>query len=143
MNDLGSVRRSVTIIERVGTPYALLHCTSMYPTPYDKVRLGAVSQLADSFPNAVIGLSDHSMGNWTCFGAVALGARILEKHFTPSRNWPGPDISISIEPDELADLIRGSRAIWEARGGAKTVLPEERPVIDFAVRQRRVHRPNS
>lgn len=132
MNDLDSVRRSVAVIEGARAPYALLHCTSMYPTPYEKVRLGAVSQLAESFPDAVIGLSDHSMGNWTCFGAVALGARILEKHFTPSRAWPGPDIAISIEPDELGDLIRGSRAIWEARGGAKTVLPEEQPVIDFA-----------
>jgi N-acetylneuraminate synthase len=132
MNDLESVRRSVAIIERADIPYALLHCTSMYPTPYENVRLGAVPQLIESFPDAVIGLSDHSIGNWTCFGAVALGARILEKHFTPSRDWPGPDISISIEPDELGELIKGSQAIWEARGGSKTILPEEQPVIGFA-----------
>src|SRR5262249_3378741 len=79
-----------------------------------------------------VGLSDHSIGIYTCLGAVALGAVALEKHFTVSRSWPGPDVPISIEPDELAELIRGSRAIWQAQGGRKTVLPIEQPVIDFA-----------
>ena len=131
MNDLASVRRSVSVLEgRV--PFAVLHCTSMYPTPYEKVRLGAVSQLRQAFPAVPVGLSDHSLGIWTCLGAVALGACLLEKHFTISRAWPGPDTGISIEPNELADLIRGSRAVWEARGGSKTILPEEQPVIEFA-----------
>jgi N-acetylneuraminate synthase len=132
MNDLESVRRSVAAIRKHDAPLALLHCTSMYPTPYSHVRLGAVSELRSAFPELPIGLSDHSMGVWTCLGAVGLGACILEKHFTVSRSWPGPDVPISIEPDELADLIGGSRAIWEARGGAKTILAEEQPVIDFA-----------
>ena len=131
MNDLASVRRSVAVLEdRV--PYALLHCTSMYPTPYDKVRLGGIGDLQRAFPAAPIGLSDHSLNIYTCLGAVALGASILEKHFTVSRNWPGPDTPISIEPDELKHLVAGSKAVWQARGGGKTVLPEEQPVIDFA-----------
>lgn len=132
MNDLASVKRSVATIRKHGVPLALMHCTSMYPTPYPNVRLGAVSELRAAFPELPIGLSDHSMGVWTCLGAVSLGACILEKHFTVSRSWPGPDVPISIEPAELADLIVGSRAIWQARGGSKTVLPEEQPVIDFA-----------
>ena len=131
MNDLASVKRSVDVVkDRV--PYALLHCTSMYPTPYEKVRLGAVTDLMEAFPGAPIGLSDHSMNIWTCLGAVALGASILEKHFTISRSWPGPDTGISIEPAELKDLIDGANAVWKARGGRKTILPEEQPVIDFA-----------
>jgi N-acetylneuraminate synthase len=65
-------------------------------------------------------------------GAVALGAAALEKHFTVSRAWPGPDMPVSIEPAELAELVRGSRAIHLARRGRKTILPEEKPVIDFA-----------
>jgi sialic acid synthase SpsE len=132
MNDLASVAASVAAIRRHGTPLALLHCTSMYPTPYDKVRLGAVTDLARAFPDLPVGLSDHSMNIWTCLGAVPLGACILEKHFTISRAWPGPDTGISIEPHELRALIEGSRAVWQARGGAKTILPEEQPVIDFA-----------
>jgi N-acetylneuraminate synthase len=131
MNDLASVKRSVAVFEgRV--PSALLHCTSMYPTPYEKVRLGAITDLMQAFPGVPVGLSDHSMNIWTCLGAVALGASVLEKHFTISRSWPGPDTGISIEPDELHDLLEGSRAVWQARGGRKDVLPEERPVIDFA-----------
>jgi sialic acid synthase SpsE len=132
MNDLASVRKSVAAIQKHGVPLALMHCTSMYPTPYPKVRLGALAQLQAEFPGCPIGLSDHSMGVWTCLGAVAMGASLLEKHFTVTRAWPGPDVPISIEPNELHDMIVGSRAIWEARGGAKTVLAEEQPVIDFA-----------
>ncbi len=132
MNDISSVRKTVEIIRRHGTPLALLHCTSMYPTPYAKVRLGGIQDLANAFPAVPIGLSDHSMNIWTCLGAAALGACILEKHFTISRSWPGPDVPISIEPRELADMITGSKAIWQARGGFKTILPEEQPVIDFA-----------
>jgi sialic acid synthase SpsE len=131
MNDLASVKRSVDVINgRV--PFALMHCTSMYPTPYDKVRLGAITDLQEAFPDTPVGLSDHSLNIWTSLGAIALGACMVEKHFTVTRSWPGPDISISIEPDELKDLIDGSRAIWQARGGHKTRLAEEQPVIDFA-----------
>ncbi len=132
MNDLDSIEPAVAILRAAGVPYALLHCTSMYPTPYDKVRLGALRELAARFPDAVLGLSDHSIGNYACLAAVALGARILEKHFTSDKSWPGPDIPISIDPSELRDLVQGSRAVWAALGGRKTVLPEERPTIDFA-----------
>ena len=104
----------------------------MYPTPYDKVRLGAIGDLQRRFPELPIGLSDHSMGIWTCLGAVAFGACIVEKHFTLTRSWPGPDVPLSIEPPELADLIVGADAIRQARGGSKTVLQEEQPVINFA-----------
>ena len=132
MNDIESILPAVDIFRQYGVPYALLHCTSMYPTPYDKVRLGALTQLQDWFNDAVVGLSDHSLGNYTCFAAVACGASILEKHFTSDKTWAGPDISISIDPDELEDLIRGSGAVHEALGGNKDILPEEQPTIDFA-----------
>ena len=131
-NDLKSIEPAVNILRQAGVPFALTHCTSIYPTPYDKVRLGGIEELADSFPDAVIGLSDHSIGNYTCFAAVALGARILEKHFTSDKTWPGPDVPISIDPVELKELVEGSRAIYEALGGSKTILPEEQPTIDFA-----------
>ena len=132
MNDLKSIEPAVNILRQADVPFALTHCTSIYPTPYDKVRLGGIEELADSFPDAVIGLSDHSIGNYTCFAAVALGARILEKHFTSDKTWPGPDVPISIDPVELKELVEGSRAIYEALGGSKTILPEEQPTIDFA-----------
>jgi sialic acid synthase SpsE len=132
MNDLESIASAVEIMRQAGVPFALMHCTSIYPTPYEKVRLGGLGELAVRFPDAVVGLSDHSIGNYTCFAAVALGARILEKHFTSVKTWPGPDVPISIDPIELKDLVQGSRAIHAALGGSKTILPEEKPTIDFA-----------
>jgi N-acetylneuraminate synthase len=132
MNNLESVARTVEILERRGVKYGLFHCTSMYPTPYSKVRLGALAQLAERFPRAVLGLSDHSLGIYTCLAAVPLGARLLEKHFTSDKSWPGPDVPISITPAELRELIVGSRAVFEALGGEKNILPEEQPTIDFA-----------
>lgn len=132
MNDVPSIKKAVSIFKKYNTPYALLHCTSMYPTPYNKVRLGAIKQLKKTFPNAVVGSSDHSIGNYTSFASVALGSSILEKHFTSNKRWSGPDISISIDPKELKDLIVGSRAIFEALGGEKGILKEEKPTIDFA-----------
>jgi len=132
MNDIASITPSVSILRAARVPYALLHCTSMYPTPYARVRLGALAELAAAFPDALLGLSDHSLGNFTCFAATALGASILEKHFTSDKTWPGADIPISIDPAELADLIAGSRAIHSALGGSKDILQEEQPTIAFA-----------
>jgi len=132
MNDLTSISKTVKILENAEVEYALLHTTSLYPTPYDKVRLGALSDLKKKFPKAVIGLSDHSVGNYASFAAISLGASIIEKHFTSSKRWKGPDIRVSIEPRELVDLIKGTVAIHESLGGHKTILKEEKVTIDFA-----------
>lgn len=132
MNDIPAIRKAVAIFRKHKTPYALLHCTSMYPTPYNQVRLGAISDMQKAFGDAVLGLSDHSLGNYTCFASIPLGASILEKHFTSDKHWPGPDVSISLDPKELEDLIRGSAAIAQALGGSKKILKEEKPTIDFA-----------
>lgn len=132
MNNIGSISKSVNILRKHKIPFALLHCTSMYPTPYDKVRLGAMKELRKAFPDAVLGLSDHTKTNHTCFGAVALGASILERHFASDKRWRGPDIEISMNPNELRDLIEGSRAVYRALRGGKEVLIEEKPTIEFA-----------
>ncbi len=132
MNDIESISIAVQILEKSNVDFALLHTTSMYPTPYDKVRLGALSDLSNHFPNTVIGLSDHSIGNYTCFAAIPLGASILEKHFTSDKTWPGPDIPISIDSLELNNLIIGSKAIHQSLNGEKKILLEEKPTIDFA-----------
>jgi len=131
MNNLSSISESVRVIESFGVPLILLHCTSMYPTPYKNVRLGGIKELSEKF-KVPVGISDHSLGIYTSLGAVALGACVIEKHFTVSRDWPGPDIPISIEPEELSELVIGSRAIYNARGGSKGILIGEQPIIDFA-----------
>jgi len=132
MNTLKSIGKSVAILRKNHISYALLHCTSIYPTPYEKVRLGAILELKMAFPDAVLGLSDHSLSNYPCLGAVSLGASVLERHFTSNKKWPGPDINVSMDPKNLSDLIHGSKAIYAASGGKKEILAEEKPTIDFA-----------
>ncbi|WP_206666403.1 N-acetylneuraminate synthase family protein [Pseudodesulfovibrio senegalensis] len=132
MNDIASVEKAVAVFRKHGTPFALLHCTNIYPTPPELVRLGAMVELAEHFPDAVIGLSDHTETNHTCLGAVALGASILERHFTDDMSRPGPDIVCSMDPAALSDLVRGSAIIHAARGGSKKPLQEEQATIDFA-----------
>lgn len=132
MNNIASITPAVEILRAAHVPFALLQCTSMYPTPYEKVRLNALTELSHHFPDAVVGLSDHSIGNYACLASVALGARILEKHFTSDKTWPGPDVPISIDPPELKELIEGSHAIYLALGGTKDILPEEQPTMKFA-----------
>ena len=132
MNSIESVRVSVDILNELRVPFALLHCTNVYPTPPNLVRLGAMVKLKESFPDAVIGLSDHTVSNYTCFGAVALGASILERHFTDRMDRPGPDIVCSMDQNALKSLIKGSEVIWSARGGSKAAIDAEAPTIAFA-----------
>jgi len=131
MNDIPSITRGVRVIKKYKAPFMLMHCVSMYPTPYNKLRLKSILELQKVF-RVPVGLSDHSLGIYTCLGAVSLGACALEKHFTISRSWPGPDVPLSIEPQELKEMVVGSRAIWEALKGKKEIQKEEKPVIDFA-----------
>lgn len=132
MNDIVSITPAVSLLREAGVPFALLQCTSMYPTPPEYVRLGALDELAEAFPDAVLGLSDHTTSIWACVGAVARGADLLERHFTSDRSWSGPDIPISSTPEEFAELVRAAATVALTRGGHKEVLPEEQPTIDFA-----------
>lgn len=132
MNDIPSVRKTVAILEEYGVDYALLHTTNLYPTPSHLVRLGAMKELQNEFPEVNIGLSDHTTSNLACFAAVALGATILERHFTDRMDRPGPDIVNSMDPIALKELIIGATEIVKMRGGKKEPAPEEQVTIDFA-----------
>jgi N-acetylneuraminate synthase len=132
MNTIESIKPSVEILRKAKIPFALLHCTNVYPTPPKLVRLGAMTELKKNFPDAVIGLSDHTTNNYACYGAVALGASILERHFTDNMNRSGPDISCSMDPMSLHQLIEGSYTIYLERGGQKNVVAEEAKTMAFA-----------
>ena len=132
MNTLDSIAKAVAIFRARQVPYALLHCTNIYPTPPHLVRLGAMCEMAASFADAVIGLSDHTLNNAACLGAATLGAAILERHFTDRRDRPGPDIVCSMTPEDLSQLIHWSADLQAERGGHKGPVAEEQPTIDFA-----------
>ena len=132
MNSIESIYKSVDILEKAMIPYALLHTTNIYPTPPNLVRLGAMTELMNEFPNVPVGLSDHTTTNHACLGAVALGACILERHFIDSLDRPGPDISCSMDTQALRELIEGANILQLERGGIKGAVKEEQPTIDFA-----------
>lgn len=132
MNNIESIAKSIAILDKHEVPVALMHTTNIYPTPAHLVRLGAMQQLQEAFPDKVIGLSDHTVTNHACLGAVALGAAILERHFTDHMNRPGPDIICSMDEVTCQTLIYGSHLIWEMRDGVKEAAQEEQVTIDFA-----------
>ena len=132
MNTIKSVARAVEIFEKAKVPLALLHTTNLYPTPVHLVRFGAMQELSVAFPKNVFGLSDHTLTNHACLGAVALGASILERHFTDHKQRTGPDIVCSMNENDCKELIEGSNLIWQMRGGTKKPAKEEQVTIDFA-----------
>lgn len=132
MNSIDSISKTVKIIEKRNIPYALLHCTNVYPTPPELVRLDALKILEKNFPKAVVGLSDHTLNNYTSLGSVSLGGSIIERHFTDSKDRSGPDICCSMDPSELRDLLHGVKTLYLARGEFKGPIQEEKPCIDFA-----------
>jgi len=132
MNTIESVGKAVDIFEAAKIPYVLLHTTNLYPTPPHLVRLGAMVELAQAFPQAVIGLSDHTTNNLACLGAVALGACVLERHFTDHVDRKGPDIVCSMDTKQCRELIESSRILQLERGGSKGPTKEEQVTMDFA-----------
>jgi N-acetylneuraminate synthase len=132
MNTIESVQKAVAIFDKHSVPVALLHTTNLYPTPTHLVRYGAMTQLHEAFPSKVFGLSDHTLNNNACLGAVALGASILERHFTDHMERTGPDIVCSMDEQACRELIQSSQEIWQMRGGTKEPAKEEQVTIDFA-----------
>ncbi|MFI2743777.1 N-acetylneuraminate synthase family protein [Zhouia sp. PK063] len=132
MNTIESVQKAVAIFDAHQVPVALLHTTNLYPTPIHLVRYGAMMELHEAFPDKVFGLSDHTLNNNACLGAVALGASILERHFTDHMQRTGPDIVCSMDENACKELIVASAEIAQMRGGTKQPAAEEQVTIDFA-----------
>lgn len=135
MATLAETEAAVKVLEEAGTPRSniiLLHCTTQYPAPYESVNLRAMEALG-TLGCAATGYSDHTQGIEVSVAAAALGARVIEKHFTLDRNLPGPDHKASLEPAELKALVDSVRHIEAAMGdGRKYAADAERPNIDIA-----------
>ena len=128
MANLGEIEAAINVIEQAGTPRAkitVLHCTTEYPTPMEDVNLRAMVNIGNAL-GVKVGYSDHTSGIEIPIAAVALGATVIEKHFTLDRNLPGPDHRASLEPDELKAMVAGIRNIERALGdGIKRPSPSE------------------
>ena len=116
------------------TQLALLNCVSEYPPDYEDINLKVISKMQSMFPKAIIGHSDHTPTIYTCFGAVTLGAKIIEKHVILDKQVPGPDQSVSIDFDELNDLVSGIRLMEVALGDEKKIHQKEKQIREWAFR---------
>lgn len=126
MADTNEIRQAVSVLQHFGTPQiTLLHCTTEYPAPMKEINLRAIETLCTMFDTRV-GYSDHSQGIEIAVAAVALGAVVIEKHFTLDRTLPGPDHKASLEPDQLREMVRHIRNVEQAMGdGTKVATPCE------------------
>lgn len=131
MSNMDEIKAAVSLFKKFKTPLALLQTTSEYPCDYKDVNLGVIDKYKKLF-DIPIGISDHSFGIYTALGAVAKGASIVEKHITLDKNMPGPDQKLSLEPQELTELVKGCRIIKLALGDTKKILKKELPVLRFA-----------
>lgn len=133
MSTLSEVREAVDVLRRYGTEdITLLHCTTQYPTPYDEVNLNAMLTLKKEF-GVSVGYSDHTKGIEIPIAAAAMGAVVLEKHFTLDCNMEGPDHKASLEPNELAAMVRAVRNVEAAMGSfEKKPSPSESANIAVA-----------
>lgn len=128
MANLGEIEAAIEAVEAAGTPrhmITVLHCTTEYPTPMEDVNLRAMVAMKKAF-GVSTGYSDHTAGIEIPIAAVALGATVIEKHFTLDRNLPGPDHIASLEPHELKAMVEGIRNVERALGdGVKRPSPSE------------------
>jgi N,N'-diacetyllegionaminate synthase len=136
MADLGEIEDALDVLTGFGTPLeniTVLHCNTEYPTLFEDVNLRAMLTIRKAFPGITVGYSDHTLGIEVPIAAVAMGAMVIEKHFTLDRNLPGPDHRASLEPHELTAMISGIRNIEKALGtGIKKPSPSElknKPIV--------------
>lgn len=122
------IEPAVSVIAKWNVPLTLLHCTSLYPAPLESVNLRAIETLRKRF-SLPVGYSDHTLGIAVSTAAAALGAVVIEKHFTLDRSLPGPDHAASLEPNELASLVQSIRVVEAAQGdGIKRIMPGEEAI---------------
>ena len=135
MATLGEVEEAVQIIRQTGNPpLTLLHCVSSYPSRPEDANLRAMETMAKAF-DVETGWSDHMPDATICLAAVAMGARVIEKHLTLDRNLPGPDHKASMEPEDFTDMVQDIRKISRALGsGVKTPVAAEADVMQVARR---------
>lgn len=130
MSNLGEIEEALEVINK--SSIALLHCTSSYPAPVEDINLRAMVTIQKAF-NKVVGYSDHTEGIEIALAAVALGARIIEKHFTLDKNLPGPDHKASLEPHEFKQLVKSIRIVEKSLGdGVKRCMPSEENTKEVA-----------
>jgi N-acetylneuraminate synthase len=134
MSTLNEIKRTYHAMKEWGAKFAFVHCVSEYPPVYEDMNIGFIKILQNEFPDIVIGHSDHTPDLYTSFAAVALGAKIIEKHIILDKRIEGPDQSVSIGMKELNELVEGIRKIEVALGHEKKIHEREKQIREWAFR---------
>lgn len=131
MTTLEEIDRTIDVLRGTGVPFAITHCTSEYPPVYEDLNLDLIPFYKERY-GIPVGHSDHSPNIHSAIAAVTLGADVIEKHFSLDKTQEGPDHKVSIEPDELYELVRGIRIVEAARGARRDVFAREQPIRAWA-----------
>lgn len=131
MNSLKDIEKTYKHAKKYNSKIILMHCVSIYPTPASKTMLETIPLLKKKF-NCPVGFSDHSSDINLAIASISLGANIIEKHFTVSKNWSGPDISLSLTPERFKEMVVACKEVYLAKGVRNKMLKEELPVTKFA-----------
>jgi N-acetylneuraminate synthase/N,N'-diacetyllegionaminate synthase len=141
MSDLEDIRLAMETFLQAGidrSKITVLHCTTQYPTPFEDVNLKAMQTIADTF-QVNVGYSDHTESIEVAIAAVALGATLIEKHFTLDRSLPGPDHLASLEPKELKSLVQAIRNIQKAISGDGRKVPSDSELKNILPARKSIH----
>ena len=133
MANIDEIEETLNILKPINNKIIIMNCTSEYPPNYKDINVKLIPKLEERF-GIIVGHSDHTPDNYTCFAAVSCGAKIIEKHFILNKLIPGPDQNVSIDPIELNDLVSGIRKIEDSLGSEKTIHNLEKPIKSWARR---------
>ena len=133
MNSLDTIKKTVNLINKNQIPHVLLHCVNLYPTNYHLIRLSRMLDMKKIFKKSIIGYSDHTVGNSIPLAAIALGAKVVEKHFVIDKKTKGPDVSCSMDHSEASDLLEATNNIFNAVSGRSKFLKEEEVTRKFII----------
>ena len=137
MADLADVDRTIRHMRGIIDKLVIMHCVSIYPATASDLNLRQIKTLSDLYTDVIWGFSDHSMGTLAATSAVALGAKVVEKHFTLDHDLPGPDHWFSLDPSQMKEMVEGIRYVEEAMGSGE-VVPAPGEYQERDIRRRRV-----
>ncbi|KAG8595027.1 hypothetical protein GDO81_001395 [Engystomops pustulosus] len=131
MQSMDTMRRVYELVKPINPNFCFLQCTSAYPLLPEDVNLRVIQEFKSAFPDIPIGYSGHENGIAITVAAIALGAKVVERHVTLDKTWKGTDHQASLEPNELADLVRSIRLVEKSMGSSvKRLLPCEMPCLN-------------
>ena len=134
MSTFEEIDETYRVLKNVGVDFALMNCVSEYPPHYEDMNLGTIPMMLERYPDILIGHSDHTPDLYTCYVAVAFGAKIIEKHIILDKTQRGPDQSVSIDMLDLRNLVDGIRKVEMSLGNQKFVHDEEKQIRTWAHR---------